>query len=123
MYHLCNAVFLYGHFCSYDHLVTTVVTCCHYTVDLLECQHSDMEDLYRSQFRMPYSLYERLKEAADHSGRSVNAELVYRLGQTFEFDGDKIGSVASLADKLALPENRGELEVLLTAIHRIASKN
>ncbi len=42
-----------------------------------------MEDLYRSQFRLPYSLYEHLKEAADRNHRSVNAELVARLESTF----------------------------------------
>lgn len=42
-----------------------------------------MEDLYRSQFRLPYSLYESLKEAADKNRRSVNAELVARLDETF----------------------------------------
>jgi hypothetical protein len=79
-----------------------------------------MEDLYRSQFRLPYSLYEHLKAAADRSGRSLNAELVYRLTQTF--DSERAGSAASLADKLARPENRGELESLLSAIQRIADK-
>ena len=79
-----------------------------------------MEDLYRSQFRLPYPLYERLKAASDSSGRSVNGELVYRLGQTF--DSDKLVSVASLADKLTRPENRGELEALLLTTQQIASK-
>jgi len=40
-------------------------------------------DLYRSQFRLPYSLYESLKESADQHHRSVNAELVARLESTF----------------------------------------
>jgi len=38
-----------------------------------------MNEIYRSQFRLPYSLYESLKEAADSNRRSVNAELVARL--------------------------------------------
>lgn len=41
------------------------------------------EDSYRSQFRLPYSLYERLKSSADESRRSVNAELVARLEASF----------------------------------------
>lgn len=41
------------------------------------------EDLYRSQFRFPYSLYEKLKEAAEQNRRSVNAELTARLEQSF----------------------------------------
>jgi hypothetical protein len=42
-----------------------------------------MEDLYRSQFRLPGALYEQLKEAAQREGRSINAEVVARLQQTF----------------------------------------
>ncbi|MEW6460371.1 MAG: Arc family DNA-binding protein [Pseudomonadota bacterium] len=38
-----------------------------------------MEELYRSQFRLPYSLYEQLKASADQNQRSVNAELVAAL--------------------------------------------
>ena len=53
-----------------------------YTV-IVQCQDSDMDDLYRSQFRLPYPLYEKLKAHADKSGRSVNAELVARLEQSF----------------------------------------
>ncbi|RJG10912.1 Arc family DNA-binding protein [Pseudomonas cavernicola] len=42
-----------------------------------------MEEIYRSQFRFPYSLYEQLKKAADANRRSVNAELVARLEASF----------------------------------------
>lgn len=42
-----------------------------------------MEEIYRSQFRFPYSLYELLKAAADKNRRSVNAELVARLEASF----------------------------------------
>lgn len=42
-----------------------------------------MEETYRSQFRMPQALYEKLKASADASHRSVNAELVARLESTF----------------------------------------
>lgn len=43
-----------------------------------------MEEIYRSQFRLPYALYEKLKGAADLNHRSVNAELVARLEASFE---------------------------------------
>lgn len=46
------------------------------------------EDIYRSQFRLPMPLYEDLKEAAEESGRSLNAELVSRLEHSFEADDD-----------------------------------
>ena len=45
-----------------------------------------MDDIYRSQFRLPYPLYEQLKQAADTNRRSVNAELVARLQETFAID-------------------------------------
>ncbi|PMY37310.1 hypothetical protein C1Y35_19685 [Pseudomonas sp. GW456-L14] len=40
------------------------------------------DEIYRSQFRLPYPLYEQLKEAADENHRSVNAELVACLQST-----------------------------------------
>lgn len=46
------------------------------------------KDTYRSQFRLPYDLYEALKDAADKNRRSLNAEIVARLGQSF-CDGDE----------------------------------
>lgn len=65
-----------------------------------------MEDIYRSQFRFPYSLYERLKAAADANRRSVNAELVARLEESLlreevpriELE-DKSGEIHSLSEK------------------------
>jgi len=42
-----------------------------------------MEEIYRSQFRLPYSLYESLKKSADANRRSVNAELIARLEESF----------------------------------------
>lgn len=41
------------------------------------------DDVYRSQFRLPYDLYEQLKAAADSNKKSVNAELVARLQASF----------------------------------------
>jgi hypothetical protein len=38
-----------------------------------------MSDIYRSQFRMPVALFEKLKSEAGKSKRSANAELVARL--------------------------------------------
>lgn len=38
-----------------------------------------MDDTYRSQFRLPYPLYEKLKKSAEEHNRSLNSELVYRL--------------------------------------------
>lgn len=47
-----------------------------------------MEDTFRSQFRLPYPLYEKLKAVAEESNRSLNAEIVARLQQSFEPHND-----------------------------------
>ncbi len=44
------------------------------------------DDIYRSQFRLPYSLYEKLKESAEANNRSVNSELIYRLEESLHYD-------------------------------------
>lgn len=41
-------------------------------------------DQYRSQFRLPYPLYERLKAEAETRQRSLNAEIVARLEASFQ---------------------------------------
>jgi hypothetical protein len=78
-----------------------------------------MEDLYRSQFRLPYPLFEQLKAAAEKSGRSVNAEVVTRLADSFAEEKIVGRMVEHLADRLSRPENRGELESLLEIISRL----
>ncbi len=42
-----------------------------------------MNDTYRSQFRLPSELADKLREAAEASGRSLNAEVVARLEASF----------------------------------------
>ncbi|MGF7191928.1 Arc family DNA-binding protein [Robbsia andropogonis] len=42
-----------------------------------------MDDTFRSQFRLPWPLYEELKKAATKNRRPLNAELVARLESTF----------------------------------------
>lgn len=59
-----------------------------------------MNDIYRSQFRMPYSVYENLKEAADQNHRSVNAELVARLENSFNANSTHNNPEAELLHKL-----------------------
>ncbi|POA96896.1 hypothetical protein C2134_20340 [Chromobacterium sinusclupearum] len=41
------------------------------------------KDIFRSQFRLPWDLYEQLKESAEEAGRSLNAEIVFRLEASF----------------------------------------
>lgn len=81
-----------------------------------------MEDLYRSQFRLPYTLFEQLKAAAEKSGRSVNAEVVARLADSFT-ESKAFGDIVQrLADRLTRPENRTELESLLEIIYRLTEE-
>lgn len=42
-----------------------------------------MDDTYRSQFRIPQYLYEKLKASSVQTRRSLNTELVARLESTF----------------------------------------
>lgn len=36
--------------------------------------------------RFPGGMRDRIREAAEKSGRSMNAEIIHRLGMTFQFD-------------------------------------
>ena len=42
-----------------------------------------MQDIFRSQFRLPHELADKLREASEASGRSMNAEVVSRLESSF----------------------------------------
>ena len=62
-----------------------------------------MNDLFRSQFRLPMELAEKLRMAAEAENRSMNAEIVARLQQSFEQfgQGDRIGAAFdSLQDEI-----------------------
>lgn len=82
-----------------------------------------MEDIYRSQFRLPYSLYERLKAAADANRRSVNAELVARLEESFATDMHRFikSNVMPAAEGsgLELEELQLNLEIVLEQVKHI----
>lgn len=41
------------------------------------------DDVYRSQFRLPYEIYELLKGESENNRRSLNAEVIARLQQSF----------------------------------------
>lgn len=55
-------------------------------------------DQHRSQFRLPYPLYERLKAAAEAQQRSLNAEIVARLEASFSPAPATIEQIATLLD-------------------------
>lgn len=63
-----------------------------------------MEDTYRSQFRLPHPLYEKLKAAAEAAGRSVNAELVHRLAGTLDSGTNAPTGLSSATEAQLLQE-------------------
>jgi CMP-2-keto-3-deoxyoctulosonic acid synthetase len=67
-----------------------------------------MKNEFRSQFRLPGSLYDRLKEAAEQNGRSLNAEIVVRLQGSF--DTNEMASIQQLLDE--------QTELILAAFRR-----
>lgn len=48
-----------------------------------------MDDIFRSQFRLPWPVYLQLKAASETSGRSLNAELVAQLSTALSTPGDE----------------------------------
>lgn len=44
------------------------------------------DDVYRSQFRLPYDLFEKLKAESEKNHRSLNAEIVARLEKSVRDD-------------------------------------
>jgi len=69
-----------------------------------------MGDIHRSQYRMPFKLFEKLKAESVKSGRSVNAELVQRLERTLlESSNDEdVRHIFEILERLSLrnPELR-----------------
>lgn len=51
--------------------------------------------------RFPDGMRDRIREAAEASGRSMNAEIVARLQASFEQGRDRQQDVAELSDKMA----------------------
>lgn len=85
------------------------------------------EETYRSQFRLPQSLYEKLKVSADENRRSLNAELVARLEESTLRDcpagelvsANKAREMASISRRDLAAEVRDEiLSSLRLAISR-----
>lgn len=44
------------------------------------------DDFYRTQIRIPADLHRALKDATEETGRSLNAEIVARLNDSFRSD-------------------------------------
>lgn len=53
--------------------------------------------------RMPADLKEKIEEAAKENGRSMNAEIVYRLQQSIEEDQANTGSIQQMEFRIVDP--------------------
>ena len=77
-------------------------------------------DTYRSQFRLPYELYEKLKEESEKNHRSLNAEIVARLEKTVRDDElDRNPNAVKIPD---IPDRSDYIEIrdnLLSAVAQI----
>lgn len=56
-------------------------------------------DHHRSQYRIPYPLYDRLKAEAEAGKRSVNGEIVARLEATFATTEDPVERLTRIIDE------------------------
>ncbi|WP_435631505.1 Arc family DNA-binding protein [Carnimonas bestiolae] len=75
------------------------------------------EEIVRSQFRLPESLHEKLKEAAEANRRSLNAEIVGRLQETL--GGDKPPGVLPSASEMSIKAAAVRKEIFLIVRNRI----
>ncbi len=55
---------------------------------------------FRSQFRLPIELAEKLKNSAEQNRRSLNAEIVNRLERSYEDDAEQLDRIESGVKKL-----------------------
>lgn len=55
---------------------------------------------FRSQFRLPTELADRLKKSAEESHRSLNAEIVNRLERSYEEDAEQLNRIESVVNRL-----------------------
>lgn len=53
--------------------------------------------------RMPADLKEKIEEAAKENGRSMNAEIVYRLQKSIEEDQAEIGGIQQIEFRIVDP--------------------
>ncbi|WP_186083609.1 Arc family DNA-binding protein [Burkholderia gladioli] len=61
-----------------------------------------MEDIYRSQFRMPWPLYEQLNAFAKANNRSLNSEVVTRLA----ISAAQSEAASAVIDQAAKPKGK-----------------
>lgn len=77
-----------------------------------------MQDIFRSQFRLPQELADKLREAAEGSGRSMNAEVVARLQDSFDdVPAFETALRQQKAQLVYLKDERNTLVLLLSAVN------
>lgn len=86
-----------------------------------------MEDIVRSQLRVPFALHEQLRQSAERSGRSLNAEIIYRLSESLKSIPSVQSSVNPKVDdlvgRLSNPAHQDELRTLLDTLYRLTSED
>lgn len=70
------------------------------------------DDIYRSQFRLPYRLYEALKRVAEENHRSLNAEIVARLEASLGEDRERFINYGLPPSKQDGGEDRDRMELV-----------
>lgn len=73
-----------------------------------------MQDIFRSQFRLPVALAEKLRASSETSGRSMNAEVVARLEQSFSNGGSPPAGIWPVFFELVRIQSRIETSAEMT---------
>ncbi|XHC00812.1 Arc family DNA-binding protein [Nitratireductor sp. ac15] len=70
-------------------------------------------DISQVNFRMPTALKERLEREAKSSGRTLTAEIVYRLQTTLEVDPESLRLVSAPSDTALIAAIKRDMHRLL----------
>lgn len=81
------------------------------------------DDFFRTQIRIPTGIHLALKEAAEESGRSMNAEIVARLEQSFSPGQGLIGQAMIESETKRMEEMFSEMrQDLLDEVKQLLKK-
>ncbi|HHQ4795988.1 MULTISPECIES: Arc family DNA-binding protein [Aeromonas] len=72
------------------------------------------KDIQKTALRLPRDLHTAIHDAASSSGRTMNAEIIYRLQRTFDEDVELAGSGVKVIDGLSI--DRSELALPLGTV-------
>lgn len=77
------------------------------------------DDTYRSQFRLPYDLYEKLKAKSERNRRSLNAEIVARLDESLKDEPSGRTASRGFSTDKRLSKALQDLELALSQLHEV----